>query len=270
MIPRLFVDMPLAARASAPLSADQAHYLRDVLRREVGAPLLLFNGVDGEFSAVLEEIAKKRASARIEAQTRPQSAAPDLVLAFAPVKRQAVDAIVQKGVELGVSGFMPVITARTNSERVRTDRLASIAREAAEQSGRLCVPDVDDPVKLARFLEAFEPKRPLIFCDEAGDDPTAEWGGPNGRAQPMLKALQASALEGKPMSATILIGPEGGFTSEERSKLRALPNVLPVTLGPRILRADTAAFSAIALWQSICGDWTGPNGPAAGHDIGAQ
>ena len=170
---------------------------------------------------------------------------------IALVKRGPLETIVEKAVELGVRRIRLVTTRRTNAERARIDRLHAIATEAAEQTGRLDVPEVDAPMKLEALLTTWPAERRLMFCDEAGDDPAAEWGGREGRARPALEALEAAG--GGPWA--VLIGPEGGFASEERSRLRGLDAVLPVTLGPRILRADTAAITALALWQAALGDW---------------
>lgn len=253
MTPRLFIDAPLEAGAAAPLSAEQAHYLKNVLRREAGAAVLVFNGRDGEFAGEIVELKKKGGLAALGAQTRAQEAGPDLELMFAPVKRGPLETIIQKATEIGVAALCPVITARTSAPKLNAERLQAIAIEAAEQCERLDVPGVSPPQKLGAALAAMAPARTLIFCDEAGDDPAATWGGRSGRAAPMLDALKAP--DSFPDGTTILIGPEGGFAPEEREMLRARANVLPVTLGPRILRADTAAIAALVLWQAACGDW---------------
>jgi 16S rRNA (uracil1498-N3)-methyltransferase len=158
---------------------------------------------------------------------------------------------VQKATELGVSAVLPVLTERTNTGRVKEHRLNAIAREAAEQSGRLSIPDVRETKTLAETLDAWPAARKLLFCDEAGDDPDAEWGGDIGRAPPVLAALR----DEKPGPWAVLIGPEGGFAPSERTLLRALPFVVPATLGPRILRADTASIAALTLLQAAVGDW---------------
>lgn len=250
MIPRLYYAEELASGASAALSPDQAHYLRNVLRREAGAELRLFNSRDGEFSAQLTELSKKSAIAQVEAQIRAPEAEPDVELLIAPVKRAALDLVIQKGTELGAAAFRPILTDRTNSERVRIDRLQAIALEAAEQCERLSVPTVKNPAKLAETLLRWDAARTIFFCDEAGDDPSKEWGGRGGRAAPMVDVVNGVGTG----PAAILIGPEGGFTPEERNWLRALPFVRAVTLGPRILRADTAAIVSLALWQAAVGD----------------
>lgn len=250
MIPRLFTTQTLEEGGTIALSGEQAHYLRNVLRREAGAELRLFNARDGEFCARLAGISKKAATATIATRTRAPEAGPDIELLIAPVKRAALDLVIRKGTELGACAFAPVLTDRTNTERIRIDRLEAIALEAAEQCERLSVPAVRAPAKLAETLLRWDAGRTLYFCDEAGDDPSREWGGREGRAEPLSDV--ARMVGGGP--SAILIGPEGGFTSEERKWLRALPFVRAVTLGPRILRADTAAVVSLALWQAAVGD----------------
>lgn len=250
-LPRLYVDAPLAVGGAAPLSGPQAHYLKNVLRRGAGDRLFVFNGRDGEFAATIAELGKKGGAATIDGQSRKPEPEPDLWLLFAPVKRDAVDLIAQKATELGAARLVPVVTERTNAARVNVERLAAIAIEAAEQCGRLAPPPVDAPQKLAGVLLSWPDDRRLVFCDEAGDDPGAEWGGREGRAAPLLEALAGAAHR----KWAILIGPEGGFTAEERAQLRRFDFVTPATLGPRILRADTAAIAAIALWQAALGDF---------------
>lgn len=250
MIPRLFLEAPLADGVTVALTPAQAHYLRSVLRREAGADILVFNARDGEYAATLDAIGKKAAAARIDSRTRAPQPEPDILLLFAPLKRAAVELIVQKGVELGAAGLAPVFTDRTNAERIRVDRLQAIAQEAAEQCGRLSVPPVTEPTRLAETLLHWDLSRTLYFCDEAGDDPSREWGGEAGRAAPMLDVVKGAS----DAKAAILIGPEGGFAPEERKWLRALAFVRPVTLGPRVLRADTAAIVSLALWQAAAGD----------------
>lgn len=250
MIPRLHHEGSLSPGVVAALTEEQAHYLRNVLRREAGAAVHLFNARDGEFSATIAEIGKKHALVDVGSALRGPTCESDVRILLAPVKRAAIEMIVQKGTELGASAFDLVRTDRTNAERVRTDRLQSIAREAAEQCGRLTIPTVGAALPLAEVLLRWDRRRTLFFCDEAGDDPAQEWGGREGRAQPLLDAVRARGRE----PGAILIGPEGGFTAAERTWLRALPFVEPATLGPRILRADTAAIAALALWQAAAGD----------------
>ena len=259
MIPRLFVDQPLSDGAALALSTDQSHYLRNVLRRDVSDEIRVFNETAGEFSAQIEASGKKGVVARVGGQTRAPVPEPELVLAFAPVKRAAVEMIMQKATELGVSSFRPVVTARTNSPKLNIARLQAIAVEAAEQCGRLSVPSVCEAISLEKFIGA-DARGEVFFCDEAGDDPAQEWGGESGRARSILK-VATSQLGGQPgrpdsdAARTILIGPEGGFTAEERAQLRAAPRVTPVGLGPRILRADTAAIAALTIFQAVLGDW---------------
>ena len=188
-----------------------------------------------------------------EVETRPQRLPPDLDLVVALVKRARLETIVETAAELGARRVRLVATRRTNAGHTRTERLQAIAVEAAEQTGRLDVPEVAAPEPLERVLDGWSPPRRLMFCDEAGDDPGQRWGGEAGRAGPALQRL-AALPRGEPWA--VLIGPEGGFDPTERERLRALPFVTPVTLGPRILRADTAAIAAMTLWQAALGDWT--------------
>jgi 16S rRNA (uracil1498-N3)-methyltransferase len=236
---RLFVQDDLAAGRDVLLSGDHAHYLVNVMRQGVGAPIALFNGRDGEWRAVIVEASRRACRVALETRTREQTRVPDLELLVSVVKRSRLETIVEKAAELGAARVRPVLTRRTNADRVRTDRLAAIMVEAAEQCERLEVPAIDEPEKLDRLLDRWNPSRRLIFCDEGGE------------AQPALSALAALP----PGPAAILIGPEGGFSPEERARLRAMPGVTPVTLGPRILRADTAAICALTLYQATGGDW---------------
>lgn len=255
---RLYVDQPLVAGGEVVLSQPQVHYLAHVMRRDVGAALLLFNGQEGEWSASVAELRKKQGLAVVANQVRAQKASPDLMLVFAPVKRGPLDQIAQKASELGVACLQPVQSARTIVSRLREDRLTANAVEAAEQSERLDVAQVRPLVKLETLIARWpqqEPKRQLMFCDEAGEVPEQHWGGVTARAHPVLMALAPYQTKDKQPWA-ILIGPEGGFTPAERKLLRAQDFVVPVTLGPRILRADTAAFAAITLWQAALGDFT--------------
>ena len=252
---RLFVTQPLASGAEIVPEAAQAHYLLNVMRLKPGAELLLFNGRDGEWRAVLTQADKRRCRLQAASQTRPQAAPPDLELAIALVKRARLETIVEKAAELGCRRLRLVLTRRTNADHARIERLRAIAAEASEQTGRLDVPEVCEPVKLERLLDQWPGKRRLMFCDEAGDDPEAPWGGESGRARPVIGSLLPRAGGEETAAWTILIGPEGGFDPAERERLRALPFVTPVTLGPRILRADTAAIAALTLWQAALGDW---------------
>jgi 16S rRNA (uracil1498-N3)-methyltransferase len=250
MTPRLHIDAPLSEGSTIALSEDQAHYLRGVMRLEAGDAIFVFNGRDGEFEARFAPAGKRSAAAHLGARVRAPAAEPDLWLIFAAVKRAALETIVQKAVELGAARLVPILTMRTHRERVNDARLNAIAIEAAEQCGRLSPPAIAPALTLDMLLESWPAERSLYFCDEAGDDPVADWGGREGRARPMLDVL----TEAKPGPAALLIGPEGGFAPEERARLRIRDFVTPVTLGPRILRADTAAIVALALWQAAHGD----------------
>ena len=234
---RLHVDHPLGAGQTIPLDRDQAHYLFGVMRLGAGAVLSVFNGRDGEWDAEVTEAARRRGTLTGLAQTRPLQEPPDLWLLFAPVKKARTDFIVEKATEMGARRICPVLTDHTNSERVRVDRLQAHAVEAAEQSGGTCVPEVADPVKLDRLLADWDGARALMVCDEARI----------GAADGLPAALRAPAA--------VLIGPEGGFSPGERARLRAMDCATAVSLGPRILRADTAAVAALTLWQSALGDW---------------
>ena len=219
---------------------DQARYLGAVMRQTVGDVVALFNGRDGEWAGRLVEVSKRGCRLRLEQQLRPQAVGPDLDLVVALIKRGRLETIVEKAAELGARRVRLVVTRRSNADRANVERLRAIATEAAEQTGRLDVPEILTPEKLGAMLDAWDPARALMFCDEGGE------------ARPVLEALAGSA----PAAAAILIGPEGGFDPAERAALRALAFVTPVTLGPRILRADTAAISALTLWQAAVGDWT--------------
>ncbi|MGE0408040.1 MAG: 16S rRNA (uracil(1498)-N(3))-methyltransferase [Amphiplicatus sp.] len=249
--PRLHLDALLAEGGAVTLDERHAHYLKNVLRRQAGDAVRLFNARDGEYAAVIGALTKKRAEARLHERLRAPEEEPDLWLLFAAVKREAVDRIAEKATELGAASLRPVFTERTNAARVNEARLRLIAVEAAEQCGRLSVPEIARAEDLAAALAAWPQARRLMFCDEAGDAPEEEWGGREGRAAPALAAL----AKAEPGPWAILIGPEGGFSPAERARLRALPFVTPVTLGPRILRADTAALAALVLWQAALGDF---------------
>lgn len=248
---RLFVTEDLAAGAAFAPPQEQAHYLLNVMRVRQGEELALFNGRDGEWRARVVEADRRRCRLEVAEQTRPQTSVPDVELVIALVKRARLEFAIEKATELGVRRIRLVITRRTNADHTKVERLQAIAVEAAEQTGRLDAPEVVAPEKLDRLLDGWDGSRRLMFCDEAGDDPDAAWGGASGRARPALQALP-EAREG---SWAVLIGPEGGFAPEERERLRQAPFVTPVTLGPRILRADTAAISALTLWQAQLGDW---------------
>ena len=236
---RLFVPDALVAGAPVIPTPDQARYLTGVMRLQTGAALLLFNGRDGEWRATVAEVGKRGCALRVEDQVRPQTTGPDLDLVVALVKRARLETIIEKAAELGARRVRLAITRRTNADHAKVTRLQAIAAEAAEQTGRLDVPEVVEPEKLDRMLDGWDPRRRLMFCDEGGD------------AAPALDALR----EAPAGPWAVLIGPEGGFDPAERARLREEPFVTPVTLGPRILRADTAAISALTLWQAALGDW---------------
>ncbi len=244
---RLFVEACLGRGAEVPLAREQAHYLFSVMRLGPGAAVLLFNGRDGEWLAEVAEAGKRGGRLACREPTRPQADPPDLWLAFAPVKKARTDFIVEKATELGCRRIVPVLTRHTQAERVRTGRLRAHAVEAAEQCGRLSVPEVAEPATLAGLVEDMEgsrPRRRLLFCDETG------------RGRAALAALgEAVAAGGEPGPWTVLTGPEGGFDADEHARLAGHPLALAVSLGPRILRADTAAVAALTLWQAMLGDW---------------
>jgi 16S rRNA (uracil1498-N3)-methyltransferase len=245
-VSRLFIEADLAAGVEAPLGEAQAHYLRHVMRREEGAKLLLFNGRDGEWRGSLSLRGKKAAVVRVETQTRVQAIEPDLWLCFAPIKRARIDLVAEKATELGVARLQPVLTRHTAVERVNVERLRANAIEAAEQTERLTVPEVRPPLELGRLLDEWPVGRRLLMCDETGDGP------------PIVEALSALESAAKSAPWAIVIGPEGGFAQAELEALRRMNNVTSVGLGPRILRADTAALAALACWQALLGDWRKP------------
>jgi 16S rRNA (uracil1498-N3)-methyltransferase len=249
--PRLYVAPDLAPGGQLVLDGDQAHYLTRVLRLGAGDPVRVFNGRDGEFDASIAASTKSTATLGLGDRVRDQAATPDLWLLFAPLKKDRTDFVVEKAVELGAAEIRPVITERTNADTVRVDRLQRIAVEAAEQTERLDVPPVREAEKLLTVLNQWDASRLLIFADEAGDDQGRPWGGEQGKAGPVLDVLR-DLMDGP---AAILIGPEGGFSPAERKRLRELTFVRPVGLGPRILRAETAALAALSIWQSVRGDW---------------
>lgn len=236
---RLFVDAPLGAGQSVSLSKDQANYLFNVMRKSVGEKIALFNGRDGEWTAEVVDAGKRRGILTCLGQAKPQLSPPDLWLLFAPIKKARTDFIVEKATELGAAAIFPVQSAYTNADRIRQDRLQAHAMEAAEQCGGTFVPPVAELQKLAKVLANWPQDRQLLFCDET-------------TAGQALDGLSGST-GGK---WAILIGPEGGFSPSELDQLRAMPNVSSMTLGPRILRADTAAVAALTLWQKALGDWT--------------
>lgn len=240
---RLCVEHPLGPGQTVPLVRDQAHYLFGVMRRSVGDAVILFNGRDGAWRAEVLEAGKRGGVLACCEQVAPQGAPPDLWLLFAPIKKTRTDFIVEKAAELGAARILPVHTEFTNSERIRRDRLQAHAVEAAEQCGGTYVPEVLDLTKLNALLDAWPEDRHLLFCDEARVGP-------------------AEGLADLPRGPwAILIGPEGGFSQAERARLMALPQAHAISLGPRILRADTAAVAALALWQANLGDWDGEGRP---------
>jgi 16S rRNA (uracil1498-N3)-methyltransferase len=231
-LPRLFVRQPLARGAPVELDAKQANYLGNVLRMGVGSELLIFDGHSGEWLARIADAGKKRMTLDVQRLTREPEIIPDVWLAFAPVKRAQTDWLIEKATELGAARLIPVVTQRTVAERVKLERLEAIAIEAAEQCGRTMLPQIAEPVTLKALLSV---ERPLYFADEAGGEPPA------------------AAF--KPGPALVLIGPEGGFTDDERQTIRAAAHAVPIWLGPRILRAETAALAALAAYMAIAGDW---------------
>jgi 16S rRNA (uracil1498-N3)-methyltransferase len=235
---RLYVDHPLGAGQTVDLSRDQAHYLFGVMRLSLGAEVALFNGQHGEWRAEVTEAGKRGGVLTCTAQTAPLQMPPDLWLLFAPIKKARTDFIVEKAAELGAARICPVQTEFTNSERIRQDRLQAHAIEAAEQCGGTYVPEVSDLRRLGDVLSDWPEDRHLIFADEA-----------------LVGAREALEAAPQAQKWAILIGPEGGFSEAERARLKALPFVTPISLGPRILRADTAAVAALTLWQSARGDW---------------
>ena len=236
---RLHLDTPLQTAMSLQLPEAQSHFLAHVLRAKPGECLRLFNGRDGEWRATITAIAKRGVTLSIDGQTRVQDTSPDLWLLLAPIKKTPLDYIVQKATELGIARLQPVITRRTIVGRVNSDRMRANAIEAAEQSERLSVPLINEPITLDKLIAEWDATRQLMFCDE-------------GREARAARGALASA----PKSPwAILTGPEGGFDPAEREMLRVQSFVMPVSLGPRIMRADTAALAAIAVWQSTLGDW---------------
>jgi len=236
---RLYVRADLHLGAEIEAEHGQANYLLNVLRLQAGDTILLFNGRDGEWRARIAPAGRKGCALAVEEQSRPQTAAPDLHYLFAPLKHARLDYMVQKAVEMGASRLRPVLTRRTQASRVNLERMRANAIEAAEQCGILALPEIEAPAKLADVLAAWNPARRLIFCDEAAP------------VQNPAEALAAIA----PGPAALLVGPEGGFSPDERDALLDRTYVTALSLGPRILRADTAAVAALALVQAFIGDW---------------
>ena len=245
-VSRLFVEADLSAGSEAPLDEAQVHYLRHVMRREDGAPLVLFNGRHGEWRATFEGRGKKAAVARVTECTREQTAEPDVWLCFAPLKRARIDYVAEKATELGAAVLQPILTRHTVVERVNLERLRANAVEAAEQTERLSIPEIRPPVDLIHLLAGWPTGRRLLLCDETG-------GGP-----PIAEALAGLDAAARAAPWAIVIGPEGGFEAAELAALRRISDAMAVGLGPRILRADTAALAALACWQALVGDWQRP------------
>ena len=242
--PRLFVDAPLRAGERIALERNQSNYLGNVLRLSAGETILVFNGRDGEWQGQIEG-RKRPDGLSIVAQTRPQDRLPDIAYVFAPLKHARLDYMVQKAVEMGASRLQPVLTRHTQVSRVNSERMRANVIEAAEQCGILSLADVGEPIALERFLDRREPSRLLVFCDEASE------------VENPIEALQRgfTAADG----IDVVIGPEGGFAEEERTLLLRQPRTLRLSLGPRILRADTAGVAALALVQAALGDWRRPD-----------
>jgi 16S rRNA (uracil1498-N3)-methyltransferase len=237
-LPRLFVEQPLSDGLVLSLDGAPANYLGNVLRLGAGAEVKLFDDRTGEWLARVEDAGRKRVTLAITRHLRPREDVPDLWLLFAPVKRAPLDWMVEKATELGAGRLVPVVTRRTVVDRVNLDRLRAITIEAAEQCDRTALPALDEPVKLEKLLKEWPADRALLFADEEGGAPFQE--------------------AARPGPCAILIGPEGGFTAEEREMIRALPSARAVALGPRILRAETAALAALSLWMAAAGDWSRP------------
>lgn len=238
---RVFLDAPLATGATIDVTHEQANYLLNVLRLAEGDTVLVFNGRDGEWQAEIGQARRKACTLILVGLVRAQEAGPDLDYLFAPLKRARLDYMVQKATEMGAARLRPVITRRTNVDRVNTERMRANVIEAAEQCGILRLPEVAEPMPLMRMLDHWPDERRIIFCDEGAD-----LAGP-------IEALRDVA----PGPLAVLIGPEGGFDPEERDRLIRMPQTVRVSLGPRIMRADTAAVAALALVQAVLGDWRG-------------
>lgn len=235
--PRLFVEAPLSAGLILPVDGGQAHYLAGVMRMKPGDPVLLFDDQSGEWLAEARDVRKRDLTLEVVRQMRPREPVPDLWLCAAPIKKGRIDWVAEKACELGVDRLVPVLTRRTIVDRLNLDRLRAHMVEAAEQCGRTALPALSEPVKLAALLADWPADRALFFADESGGVPAAA----------------AMAVRRGP--AAILIGPEGGFTPEEREAIRGCPAAVGITLGPRILRAETAAAAAVAVWMASAGDW---------------
>jgi 16S rRNA (uracil1498-N3)-methyltransferase len=233
--PRLFVETPLSDGQEIAIAGGSAHYLINVMRLKVGAPVKLFDDVTGEWLAEVSLLGKRDLILRVDGQLRPRESVPDLWLLAAPIKKARIDLVAEKACELGAARYQPVITRRTVIERLNLERLRAQMIEAAEQCGRTALPEIAEPVKLAALLRQWPEDRTLYFADETGGAPFS------------------GVI--RPGSAAILIGPEGGFDAEEREAIRAVPQAVPFGLGPRILRAETAAIAALSIWMAAAGDW---------------
>lgn len=237
-LPRLYVEADLSPGKDIALSKEQAHYLINVLRKHEGDHIRVFNGRDGEWRAEIRSASKRSTALQVTKKLREPQTAPDIWLCFAPVRKHRNTFIIEKATELGVARLMPVVTKRTQFPKLKLGKMRLQIIEAAEQTERLDLPKADVPISLIEMLSGWDKKRTLIFADETGDAATA---------QEVLTDLKGPAA--------ILIGPEGGFDPKERDMLRSKPYITPVSLGPRILRADTAALSLLTLWQAVQGDW---------------
>jgi len=240
---RLYVNLPLAQAAQIALDQAQVNYVRNVLRLSEGGRILVFNGRDGEWEASVATSNRKYVTLAVDKLTRPQEPRPDLHYLFAPLKQARQDYVIEKAVEMGAGLLRPVLTSRTQASRINSERMHAHAIEAAEQCGILSIPEIAPPIQLEALLGAWEQDRLLVFCDE--DAPSSD----------PLAALRPRADAKGPPALAILIGPEGGFDARERAALLGLPCILRLPLGPRILRADTAAVAAFALVQATLGDW---------------
>jgi 16S rRNA (uracil1498-N3)-methyltransferase len=232
--PRLFIETPLAEGQLLPLDGPQANYLANVMRLKAGDPVRLFDDVTGEWLAEVAEVAKRSITLRLTAKLREREAVPDIWLLFAPLKKDRLHYLIEKATELGAARLQPVLTQRAIVDRPNPERLRAHMIEAAEQCDRTALPELAEQTKLATLLADWPADRALLFADEAGGQPIATIA---------------------PGPAAILIGPEGGFTDDERHRIRSLSQTIPISLGPRILRAETAAAAALAAWMSLCGDW---------------
>jgi 16S rRNA (uracil1498-N3)-methyltransferase len=251
--PRLYIDTPLKGGTEIVIDRDQANYLRNVLRLKQGDAVLLFNGKDGEWQASLAAGGRKTVGVSVGERARTQPRPRDLHVLFAPLKHARLDYMVQKAVEMGASRLQPVITRHTQVSRVNLDRMRANAIEAAQQCGILTLAEIAEPVDFARMIKARKAERLLVFCDEDAEiaDPVAALTKARTPATALLPADIASAV----LPLAVLIGPEGGFSEDERAALLKQPNIVRLALGPRILRADTAAVAALALVQAVLGDW---------------